>query len=249
MSSRDELLREIPSRILGLARASLMQANMHAGFMDPGNEHWPLMSVLNAAHAGELFIKAIIATEHPLLIFKDIPGLDDSSATDLDLPTLLKRGRTHDFDKLPQVLWATTGIRIPEPICYERLRRYRNSVQHFCPPEDDDASNLALEFVYGIIDPLIRDRFGLYAIEHHEDRLMGYDYLVGTLLRRGIRFSVPDEFDLREIDARREIKGTDDNYKAWFQAELERIGNTKLVATLRFVDHRTGAACGRTEAQ
>ncbi len=228
---RDELLAEIPSRILGLARASLMQANMHAGFMDPGNEHWPLMSVLNAAHAGELFIKAIIATEHPLLIFKDVPGLDDSSTVELDLPTLLIRGRTHEFDKLPQVLWATTGIRVPDASCYERLRRYRNAVQHFCPPEEGDPSVLALEFIYGIIDPLIRDRFGLYAIEHHEDHLIGYDYLVGTLLRRGIRFSMPDGFDLREIDARREIAGTDDNYKAWFQAELERIGNTKLIST------------------
>ncbi|MCT2401841.1 hypothetical protein [Novosphingobium mangrovi (ex Huang et al. 2023)] len=201
-----------------------MQANTHAGFMDPGNEHWPLMSVLNAAHAGELFIKAIIATEHPLLIFKDVPGLDDNGSADLDFPTLLKRGRTYDFDKLPQMLWATTGIRIPHPDCYERLRKYRNAVQHFCPPDDDDPSDLALEFIYNIIDPLIRDRFGLFAIEHHEDHLVGYDYLVGTLLRSGIRFSLPDDFDLGEIDARREIAGADDGYKAWFRGELSRIG-------------------------
>lgn len=206
-----------------------MQANMHAGFIDPGNEHWPLMSVLNAAHAGELFIKAIIATEHPLLIFKDVPGLDDSGSADLDFPTLLKRGRTHDFDKLPQVLWATTGFRIPNPGCYERLRKYRNAVQHFCPPEDDDPSELALEFIYSIIDPLIRDRFGLFAIEHHEDHLIGYDYLVGTLLRRGIRFSLPGDFDLGEINARSEITGTDDGYKAWFRGELERVGKTGLI--------------------
>jgi len=226
---RDQLLTEIPSRILGLARASLMQANMHAGFMDPGNEHWPLMSVLNAAHAGELFIKAIIATEHPLLIFKDIPGLDDSSSVDLDLTTLLKRGRTHDFEKLPQVLWATAGIRIPDPGCYERLRKTRNAIQHFCPPEDEDPSAIALEFIYRIIDPLIRERFNLYAIEHHEDHLIGYDYLVGTLLQNGIRFSLPDDFDLGEIDAGLEIAGADKSYKAWFRRELKRIGKTNLI--------------------
>lgn len=206
-----------------------MQANMHAGFMDPGNEHWPLMSVLNAAHAGELFIKAIIATEHPLLIFKDVPGLDDSTSTDLDLSTLLKRGRTHDFEKLPQVLWATTGIRIPDPVCYEKLRKVRNSVQHFCPPEDEDPSAVALEFIYQIIDPLIRDSFDLYAIEHHEDHHIGYDYLVGTLLRCGIRFSLPDDFDLGEIDAGFEIAGADKRYKAWFRGELDRIGKTHLL--------------------
>jgi hypothetical protein len=50
-------LREIPDRILGLATAPLAQANMHAVFMDQGSEHWPSMSVLNAAHAGELFLK------------------------------------------------------------------------------------------------------------------------------------------------------------------------------------------------
>ncbi len=227
--SRHELLAEIPSRIPGLARASLMQANMHAGFMDPGNEHWPLMSVLNAAHAGELFIKAIIATEHPLLIFKDVPGLDDASSVDLDLPTLLKRGRTHDFEKLPQVLWATTGIRIPDPACYERLRKTRNAVQHFCPPEDENPSAIALKFIYRIIDPLIRDRFNLYAIEHHEDHHIGYDYLVGTLLRKGIRFSVPDDFNLGEIDAGSEIATANKDYKAWFRRELKRIGKINLI--------------------
>ena len=227
--TRDEVLAEIPSRILGLARASLMQANMHAGFIDPGNEHWPLMSVLNAAHAGELFIKAIIATEHPLLIFKDISGLDDSSTADLDLPILLKRGRTHDFEKLPQVLWATTGIRIPDLGCYDRLRKARNAVQHFCPPEDENLAAIALEFIYRIIDPLIRNRFNLYAIEHHEDHGIGYDYLVGTLLRQGIRFSLPDDFDLGEIDAGLEIANTDESYQAWFRCELERLGKTHLI--------------------
>ena len=186
------------------------------------------MSVLNAAHAGELFIKAVIATEHPLLIFKDVPGLDDSTAVDLDLPALLKRGRTHDFEKLPQVLWATTGIRLPDPSCYDKLRRYRNAVQHFCPPDDEDPSELALDFIYKVIDPLIRERFDLYAIEHHEDHLVGYDYLVGTLLRRGLRFSLPDDFDLTEICVEEALGKADKSYKAWFRFELERIGNTKL---------------------
>jgi hypothetical protein len=43
---------DIPDRILALAKGALAQANMHAVFMDPGNEHWNYISVLNAAHAG-----------------------------------------------------------------------------------------------------------------------------------------------------------------------------------------------------
>lgn len=111
----NDALRDIPDRILGLATAALTQANMHAVFMDPGSEHWPQMSILNTAHAGELFLKAMIASEHPLMIFKDLVSLDDNRTDELALETLLTRGRTHDFEKLPQVLWATTGLRIPIP--------------------------------------------------------------------------------------------------------------------------------------
>ena len=36
------------------------------------------MSIVNAAHAGELFLKAAIARVHPLLIFKDFFNLPDT---------------------------------------------------------------------------------------------------------------------------------------------------------------------------
>lgn len=225
----NEQLRRIPDRILGLAVAALTQANTHAVFQDPGNEHWPLMSVLNTAHAGELFLKAIIASEHPLLIFKDLVNLDDNRTDELDLTTLLSRGRTHDFEKLPQVLWATTGVRIPNPDCYERLRRARNAIQHFCPPDVDDLSQLSLEFIYTIIDPLIAQHFNLYAIEHHEDHSVSYDYVVACLLRREIRFSIPSDFALTEIDISKEIKDTTAAYRAWLQDALERIGKRSLI--------------------
>lgn len=225
----NEELRGIPDRILGLAIAALTQANHHAVFMDPGSEHWPLMSVLNTAHAGELFLKAIIATEHPLLIFKDLTSLEDKSADELDLQRLLSRGRTHDFEKLPQVLWATTGLRIPNPECYERLRQARNAIQHFCPPDDSDLSALSLEFIYTILDPLITDRFGLYAIEHHEDHSVSYDYVVACLLRRELRFTVPDDFAVTEIDLNEEVQDASDSYREWFRDALTRIGKPDLL--------------------
>lgn len=227
----NDALRDIPDRILGLATAALTQANMHAAFMDPGLAHWPQMSVLNAAHVGELFLKAIIAEEHPLLIFKDLVSLDDSRTDELGLETLLTRGRTHDFEKLPQVLWATTGIRIPNPECFELLRRARNAIQHFCAPDIRDLSALSLEFIYTIIDPLIVERFGLYAIEFHEDHSVGYDYLVSTLLKRQLRFSVPHDFDLTEISVVEALEGSAPEYRAWVEAAFKQVGKPELLAS------------------
>ncbi len=226
----NEALRDIPDRILGLAIAALTQANMHAVFMDPGSEHWPQMSILNTAHAGELFLKALIAREHPLLIFKDLVNLDDNRTDELGLQTLLTRGRTHDFEKLPQVLWATTGIRIPNPDCFERLRRARNAIQHFCLPEIRDLSALSLEFIYTIIDPLIAERFGLYAIEYHEDHNVGYDYVVKALLVREMRFSIPANFHVTEIHIPEEIEDASPEYQAWVRSALEAVGKTALLS-------------------
>jgi hypothetical protein len=221
-------LRQIPDRILRLAVAALSQANMHAVYMDPGNEHWDVMSVLNAAHAGELFLKALIAKEHPLLIFKDLFSLDDRSDA-LEITGLLERGRTHDFEKLPQVLWAATGIRLPNPNCYERMRKARNAIQHFCAPENERFAELSLEFIYTIVDPLISEHFGIFAIEHHEDHNVSYDYVVARLIRAGLRFSVPDDFVVTEIDLIEKLKKAAPDYRDWFADELSRIGKDKLL--------------------
>ena len=227
---QNKILRQIPHRILTLAIGALAQANTHAVFADPGNEHWDFISVTNTAHAGELFLKAIIAKEHPLLIFKDLFNLDDNRADALDLVNLIKRGRTHDFEKLTQVLWVTTGQRVPNPDCFERLRRVRNSIQHFCAPENEDFRALSLEFIYTIIDPLIRKNFGLFAIEHHEDHSAGYDYVVGCLVRHQLKFSIPKNFDLTEIRLRRELDGAEEDYRTWLANELTRIGRKKLLS-------------------
>ncbi|WP_307959255.1 hypothetical protein [Sinorhizobium medicae] len=111
-----------------MAKGALAQANMHSTFADPGNEHWDFICVLNTAHAGELFLKASIAKEHPLLIFKDLFGFNDGQATEIDLENLIKKGKTHDFEKLPQILWAVSGIRLPNRECFERLRKARNAI-------------------------------------------------------------------------------------------------------------------------
>ncbi len=223
------LLAQIPRRILYLAEGALTQANTHAVFSDPGNEHWTEISIINTAHAGELFLKAIIANEHPLLIFKELFSLDDNSGGALDLDQLIKRGRTHDFERLPQVLWVTTGKRLPNMACFDRLRRARNAIQHFCAPEKEDFRKLSLEFIYTIIDPLIAETFGLCAIEFHEDHSVGYDYVVEQLIRRQLKFTLPDDFDVGEIDLNESLNGTPKSYRAWMRKELGRVGKLGLL--------------------
>lgn len=166
-----------------------------------------------------------------LTAMHNLVTLDDKNADELDLQRLLTRGRTHDFEKLPQVLWATTGLRIPNPDCYERLRQARNSIQHFCPPDVRDLSALSLEFIYTILDPLIAGRFGIYAIEHHEDHSVSYDYVVACLLRRELRFSIPKNFAVTEIDLDREIRSASAEYRSWFREALNSIGKADLLKT------------------
>lgn len=223
-------LEEIPQRILNLAIGALTQANTHAVYSDPGNEHWEHICILNTAHAGELFLKAIIAEEHPLLIFKDIFTLDDNTGSSLDIETLVRRGRTHDFERLPQILWATTGKRLPNQQCFERLRQARNAIQHFCAPEQQDFRKLSLEFIYTIIDLLSADAFDLCAIEYHEDHSVSYDYVVGALLRSELKFTVPKNFKVTEINMLDELNGSSTAYRNWVKKQMKRVGRLDLVS-------------------
>ncbi|HIG21760.1 MAG TPA: hypothetical protein EYG57_09305 [Planctomycetes bacterium] len=213
---------EVPERILGVAKGVLAQANMHAVFADPGNEHWDFICIANAAHAGELFIKAIVAQQHPLLIFRDPFGLD-AGADEMTIEDLIARGRTHDFEKLPKVLWAATGERIADLELFHRVRAARNSVQHFCALPHEDYRALSLEFIYKIIDPLIFKFFGLFAIDYHEDHNIGYDYIVGSLIRRELRFSVPADFSVGEIDLVDELSLTSTAYQEWWRSALSTL--------------------------
>lgn len=224
------ILKQIPDRILNLAKGALTQANTHSVYIDLGNEQWQHICVLNAAHAGELFLKAIIAREHPLLIFKDIFRLDDNEEASLDIETLIKRGRTHDFENLPQILWATTGKRIPNPECFKKVRQVRNSIQHFCVPDQVDIQELSLKFIYTIIDPLVFDVFDLCAIEFHADPSVSYDYVVARLLRSELKFSVPDDFEITEVRMMDELEGASKQYVDWLRAEMKRIGRLDLLA-------------------
>lgn len=211
-------------RILDTAKGALAQANTHAVYFDPGREHWDQMSILNAALAGELFLKAIIAKEHPLLIFRDLFHLDDSQQDEMDVAKIIEKGKTYNFDTLPKLLWVTTGERIADPKSFEQIRRVRNSIQHFCVPENIPLRRLSLDFIYKNVDPLINKYFGLYAIEYHEEMSIGYDYVVNCLVGCELIFSVPDNFEVSEIDLEGVLSKTRKSYQKEMRRKMEEKG-------------------------
>ncbi|CAD5255622.1 conserved hypothetical protein [Bosea sp. 62] len=207
-------LKDIPARIFNVAVGALIQANQHAVYYDPGMDHWTDMSVLNASMAGELFLKAIIAKEHPLLIFRDLFQLDNPDSQELNIEHLIETGKTYNFEHLPKLLWVSTGERLPDIDSFNRIRKARNAIQHFCSPSEKiDLRYLSLEFLYKNVDPLINRHFGICAIEYHEDTSIGYDYVVDCLIRNELLFSVPNRFKITEIDLVESISKRSQSYK------------------------------------
>jgi hypothetical protein len=207
-------LASVSHRILNMAKGALAQANQHAVYYDPCLDHWSEMSLLNAALAGELFIKAIIAKEHPLLIFRDLFQLDDPTSTELKIEHVIEKGKTYGLEHLPKLLWVSTGERLPDLKTFEDLRKARNALQHFCAPGGKlEMRQLALAFLYNNIDPLIAKHFGLRAIEFHEDTSIGYDYVVDSLVRRRLLFTLPDNFELTEINLADALHGCPKSYR------------------------------------
>lgn len=224
LSQMHESLKDIPNRILEVAIGALTQANQHAVYYDPGMDHWDHMAVLNSALAGELFLKAVIAKEHPLLIFRDLFHLDDPGNQDMDFERIIEKGRTYNFEHLPKLLWVATGERLPDMDNFEKLRKVRNSVQHFCAPEEVNFRRLSLEFIYNNIDPLIHKHFGLCAVEYHEDTSIGYDYVVNCVVAHELFFSIPKDFQITEVDLGETLSKTDDAYRDELTKRLSEAG-------------------------
>lgn len=215
-----KILEQITPRILSNAFGALTQANTLSVYADPGMEHRDDLCILSAALAGELFIKAIITKEHPLLIFKDLFRLDQPTNKEFDIEAIVSSGRTYGFEHLPQLLWVVANERLPDIDSYKAVQSARNSVQHFCSPAGVDLRKISLDFIYKNIDPLIKSHFGVFAIEYHEDLSVSYDYVVSCLIRRGLTFSLPDNFWVTEIDLRYEISKSPQEYREGFGSKL-----------------------------
>ena len=180
----------ISSHMLDLGLGALSHATHHAMYHSMDNDKWSELSVLQASHAAEIIIKARIAEEHPLLIFEKLPKNSNNSLS-LDLDQLYEQGRTVQYSSLPDHLWATTGISIPNRDVFDDFGKIRNSIQHFLPKVGVPYGQLVLEFVYRVIDPFLYECWGLHAADFYEDP-DGAQYLISTLIGYGIYFNVSE---------------------------------------------------------
>jgi hypothetical protein len=112
------------------------------------------MAIITAGHGAELVLKARIAEEHPLLLFSQLPRSTTTSTT-LTVAELFEHGRTVQFNDLPELLWATTGIRMDRVDQFQRFGRLRNAVVHFGLPEKVDWSSQTLKFLFEVKEPVV----------------------------------------------------------------------------------------------
>jgi len=182
-------LKGIWQHMLDLGLGALMHANRQAAYAAMDNPSSQELSVLQAAHAAELLIKARIAQEHPLLIFEQLPRSGQASSEYLDIEDLFNKGRTVQWSDLPERLWATTGLTLPNLERFRSFGRLRNGIQHFAPPPVTNAGEQTLRFVFEVIDPFIHECWDLFAIDYDEDS-EPYIYFVHALVWHEILFLV-----------------------------------------------------------
>jgi hypothetical protein len=217
-------LKDVAENMKELGLGALTHALRLSLYSTRENPSWPELSVLNAAHAAEILIKSRIASEHPLLIFTQVPRQASASGPLLDFRDLFERGQTIDFQDLPERLWATTGVTLPNVEVYRNFGRYRNAIQHFAPPhddEEDDASGHTLEFVFRVLDPFIHDTWGLYAIDFNEEFGDHYEHIFDTLVVRNIRPLIsPDAAQYWENLNYKPGPDAPSGYREWFNASM-----------------------------
>jgi hypothetical protein len=183
-----ELRKAIPQHMHDMATGVLAMANYTAHIYNSvGFGKWLEFSVIHAAHAVELLLKARIAEEHPMLIFKHPPKKLHAP----DLEDLLN-SRTIDYQDLPHLYSTTTGMSFPNLEEFNKLGALRNRIQHFLPPPDVDFGGAALIGIYTVADPILNACWGDYAVDYNEDD-PPYDYLVETLINRRISFLVSSD--------------------------------------------------------
>ncbi len=204
----------IPRRILEMGYSALAQANTQAVYGGPGTDAGSdALSIVNSAFAGELIIKAIIAKQHPLLIFKNLFELGPADTSPISIDRLLLKGKTYTFGELPNLLWTCTGNQISDLNLFKDIQQARNAIVHFCSPDDPNLKSLSLRFLYQVVDPLLNEHFDECAIEFHNDHSVDYSYIVSCLFSHEILFSVPDGFNTSEIDHVAELETTNKDYQ------------------------------------
>ena len=201
-----------------LGLAALSHATWHATTMSFENPYWPELSVLQAAHAAEILIKARIAEKDPGLIFKKAPMPLSAPMASKDA---LGSAKTYQYYELPDILKRETGVKILDLEMYHSFGRIRNQIQHLLPPESIDFRIEAISFIFKIVDPLIQECWGIYAIDFNEepDTLA---YVVEYLIENEVVFGISSDL-LQDKEVVLE----------WQQAskEYQRIMNARILST------------------
>jgi hypothetical protein len=209
----DPELLKISGHMKDIGLGVLSQAQKNAFFMDYITRlNEGVFSVIQAAHAAELLIKACIAEQHPLLIFSQLPKSINIDNDLLNFPALFDSGRTLEYNELPERLWATTGYKIPNLGTYNSFGKLRNGIQHFAVP-NVDFSQLTGEFIYTVIDPILEKFWRLYAVEYCDDEEPEIN-LVTVLIHRKIKFRYPEKWKENVEEAIRETQKWDEESKA-----------------------------------
>ncbi|MBS2028648.1 MAG: hypothetical protein JST54_12150 [Deltaproteobacteria bacterium] len=180
-------LRKVPANMLSLGLGALTHALRLSFYADFDNGHWGELSVLNAAHAAEILIKARIAAEHPFLVFEELPRSTQTKNANLEFDDLFTKGKTIDYADLPERLWAVTGETVPNLELFKEFGRLRNAIQHFASHPKEDPREKTLGFVFGVIDPFINKQWGLFAIDYNEEMGDHYEHIFDSLVARDIR--------------------------------------------------------------
>src|SRR4051812_9090067 len=151
-------LRQFGIAVLGRAAYDVTFSEMSRPFAH-------LMAVSTAAQGAELVLKARIAQEHPLLLFSTLPK--SAHAEDqLTIQELYEYGRTIQYHELPEVLWATTGIRIQRVDQFQRFGKLRNASVHFAVPEAENWHTMTVRFLFEIMEPLVNQFWQESMIPH-----------------------------------------------------------------------------------
>ena len=206
----DHSLKSVHENMIRLGLGALAHANWTSAFISWENDVWSELSVLQAAHAAEILVKARIAQEHPLLIFERIPHPDAGTQDLLSFEKLLAEGRTYQYTDLPHRLWATTGITLPSSDNFLEFGLLRNAIQHFATPLDIDLSKRTLEFIFSVVDPFINTCWNYFAIDYCEDTEPYINFLDSIILKE-IPFLVSPE-SLEDLDDTRFMQSKNLSY-------------------------------------
>src|SRR3989442_1022235 len=125
--------REVAAHMREFGLSILGRAVYDATFAEIGRPFAHPLAVVTAAHGAEIVLKARIAEEHPLLIFRKLPS-PTSTAGSLTIAELFEHGRSAEYEDLPALLWASTGYRLSRQESYFAFGRLRNKIVHLAVP-------------------------------------------------------------------------------------------------------------------